>query len=89
MATVSFVGKVASGMGVWIGGLVLAVVAFPGAGEMDTIDAAVIERLGWGYAPLLATVYAAAIVALYFYQLDRATHREHLEALGRGREAAA
>ncbi len=89
MATVSFVSKVASGMGVWIGGLVLTVITFPGAGEMDTIDAAVIERLGWWYAPLLTFVYAAAIVALYFYQLDRAAHREHLEALGRGGEEAA
>ena len=89
MATVSFVSKVASGMGVWLGGLVLTVIAFPGAGEMDTIDAAVIERLGWWYAPLLTFVYAAAIVALYFYQLDRAAHREHLEALGRGTEEAA
>ena len=88
MATVSFVSKVASGMGVWIGGLVLTVIAFPGAGETDTIDAAVIERLGWWYAPLLTFVYAAAIVALYFYQLDRAAHRENIEALGRGREEA-
>ena len=54
MATVSFVSKVATGMDVWLGGLVLTVIAFPGAGEMDTIDAAVIERLGWWYAPLLA-----------------------------------
>ena len=89
MATVSFVGKVASGMGVWIGGLVLAVIAFPSAGEMDTMDADVIERLGWWYAPLLTGVYAAAIMALWFYQLDRAAHREHIEALGRGGEEAA
>ena len=74
---------------VWIGGLVLTVIAFPGAAEMDTIDAAVIERLGRWYAPLLTFVYAAAIVARCFYQLDRAAHREHLGALGRsGGEAA-
>ena len=47
------------------------VIAFPGAEEMDTIDAAVIERLGWWYAPLLTFVYAAAVVALNFYQLDK------------------
>ena len=65
------------------------VIAFPGAEEMDTIDAAVIERLGWWYAPLLTFVYAAAVVALNFYQLDRAAHREHLDALGRGVAEAA
>ena len=37
MATVSFVGKVASGMGVWIGGLLLTAIAFPGAGEMPSV----------------------------------------------------
>ena len=41
------------------------------------------------YAPLLTVVYAAAIVAPYFYRLDRTAHREQLEALCRDEELAA
>ena len=82
MATLSFVGKVAGGMGVWMGGLVLTVIDFPTAGEIATLDRGVIERLGWWYAPLLAGLYAASIVALRFYRLRRDDHLEHLAALG-------
>ncbi len=81
MATLSFVGKVAGGMGVWMGGLVLTVIDFPTAGEIATLDRGVIERLGWWYAPLLAGLYAASIVALRFYRLGRGDHLEHLAAL--------
>ena len=83
MATLSFVGKVAGGMGVWMGGLVLTVIDFPTAGEIATLDRGVIERLGWWYAPLLAGLYAASIVALRFYRLGRGDHLEHLAALSR------
>ena len=82
MATLSFVGKVAGGMGVWTGGLVLTVIDFPTAGELASLDRGVVERLGWWYAPLLASLYAASIVALRFYRLGRGDHLEHLAALG-------
>ncbi len=81
MATLSFVGKVAGGMGVWTGGLVLTAVDFPTAGDIATLDRGVVERLGWWYAPLLAGLYAASIVALRFYRLGRGDHLEHLAAL--------
>ncbi len=82
MATLSFVGKVAGGMGVWTGGLVLSVIDFPTGGEVATLEGGVVERLGWWYAPLLAGLYAASIVALRFYRLSRGDHLDHLAALG-------
>ena len=83
MATLSFVSKVASGMGVWIGGLVLALIDFPSGDAIATLDRGMIERLGWWYGPLLALLYAAAIAVLHFYRLSRGDHAEHIEALER------
>ena len=83
MATLSFVSKVASGMGVWMGGLVLALIDFPSGDAIATLDRGMIERLGWWYGPLLAFLYAAAIAVLHFYRLSRGDHAEHIEALER------
>lgn len=88
MATLSFVGKVAGGVGVWMGGMVLAVIDFPSAGEIATLDGDMIERLGWWYAPLLTFLYAASVVALRFYRLSRGEHLEHLAALGEAKPGA-
>jgi len=88
MATLSFAGKVAGGMGVWMGGLVLALIDFPTAGEIAILDGDMIERLGWWYAPLLAFLYAAAVFALRFYRLSRGEHLEHLAALDQVRPGA-
>ena len=88
MATLSFVGKVAGGLGVWMGGMVLAVIDFPTAGEIATLDGDMIERLGWWYAPLLTCLYAASVVAVRFYRLSRGDHIEHLAALGEGKPGA-
>lgn len=81
MATLSFVGKVAVGMGVWIGGLVLALINFPSGEEIATLDQDMIERLGWWYGPLLAVLYAASIAVLRLYRLSRSDHVVHLKAL--------
>ena len=83
MATLSFVGKVAAGMGVWLGGLVLAVIDFPSGEEIAALDRDMVERLGWWYGPLLACLYAASVAVLRFYRLSRDDHVAHLEALDR------
>lgn len=81
MATLSFVGKVASGMGVWFGGMVLALIDFPSGERIASLDRGMIERLGWSYAPLLTALYVAAIAVLYYYRLSRGDHALHLEVL--------
>ena len=88
MATLSFVGKVAGGMGVWMGGLVLTVIDFPTAGEIATLDREMTARLGWWYAPLLTFLYVASVAALRFYRLSRGEHLEHLTALGEAKPGA-
>ena len=82
-AVLSFIGKVATGVGAWAGGVMLAVIRFP----QDTATAAVapdaVARLGWVYGPTLAVFYGVSILALRYYRLDRAQHERNLEALGR------
>ena len=72
----SFMGKVATGLGVWIGGMLLTIVAFPTDTLAEAVSPEAVDRLGWAYGPALAVLYIFAILAQRFYQLDRAQHRQ-------------
>lgn len=84
-SVLSFIGKVASGFGVWVGGVMLAVIAFPADTMVTAVPDAVVVRLGWLYGPALALFYVLAIVALGRYRLDRQSHAENLRLLARSR----
>lgn len=81
MSVLSFTGKVATGLGVWIGGVLLSVIDFPTGAAAAGIDRATIDRLGWLYGPALALLYLTAIYALSRYRLSRHQHEENLAAL--------
>ena len=80
-SVLSFIGKVASGMGIWVGGIMLALISFPTDTMATSVPAEVIDRLGWLYGPALAVFYGLAIFALRFYHLDRRSHAENLTRL--------
>jgi Na+/melibiose symporter-like transporter len=80
-SVLSFIGKVASGVGVWAGGIMLALIEFPTDTLTTDVSAEVITRLGWLYGPTLALFYALSIVALMFFRLDRETHLQNLALL--------
>ncbi len=84
-SVLSFIGKVASGVGVWVGGIMLAVIEFPTDAMTTAVPAAIVDRLGWLYGPALALFYGLAIAALCAYRLDRASHAENLKILERAR----
>ena len=77
----SFIGKVAGGVGVWSGGLMLAAISFPTNTASADIGQDIINRLGWLYAPTLAAFYLASVWALSFYRIDRQTHARNLSSL--------
>ncbi|MXW02554.1 MAG: sugar transporter [Holophagales bacterium] len=81
ISVLSFTGKVATGMGVWIGGVLLSAIALPTGAAAAGIDRATIDRLGWLYGPVLALLYLIAIYALSRYRLSRHRHEENLAAL--------
>lgn len=82
-SVLSFIGKVASGVGIWTGGVMLALIRFPADTTAAEVAPEVIERLGWLYGPALAVFYLLSIAALLFYRLGRETHAANLAALKR------
>lgn len=86
LSVVSFVSKVATGAGVWVGGLILAIIDFPS----NTLSSAVADQiafdLGLWYGPVLAVFYLLAIVALLAFRLDRIAHEANIAALNAAKE---
>ena len=77
----SFVGKVATGVGVWAGGVLLALIEFPLGTATTQIDPAVGERLGWLYAPAVMGFSLVSIYCMTFYRIDRQVHAANLSKL--------
>ena len=82
-SVLSFIGKVATGVGVWAGGIILALIGFPADTTAIAVALEVVERLGWLYGPTLAVLYLLSILALLYYRLDRETHAANLATLKR------
>lgn len=77
----SFIGKVASGVGVSMAGMVLTLIAFPSDSPSTELSPNMVANLGWTYAGTLGFFYVLAIVTLLFYSLDRATHEKNIVTL--------
>lgn len=81
LAANSFVEKVSGGIGVWAGGIALAVISFPLNVDVSSVTPETIENLGWTYASILVVLYAISIGAVTFYTLDRSQHEENVRQL--------
>ena len=77
----SFVAKVAGGVGVWTGGIMLALISFPTNTASVDVDTIIVDRLGWLYAPVLAGLYLISLWVLTLYKIDRQTHVRNVAAL--------
>lgn len=78
----SFIAKVSSGVGVFVGGLLLSAVDFPSNAASNDIEASVLTQLGWTYGVLLILVYGVSIWGLTRYSLDRSGHSQNISRLG-------
>lgn len=87
-SVLSFTGKVATGLGIWIGGMLLTAIDFPTDRDVSSIDQTMVDRLGWLYGPVLALLYLAAIYVLRHYRLSRHRHEQNLAALGQTNRGA-
>jgi Na+/melibiose symporter-like transporter len=88
-AGISFIRKLAQGMGVMTASLILAFASItPGVRGVDLPDSAV-ERLGFGYAATLLTVWMLMILAISFYRISREDHEANLAALAERKAAEA
>lgn len=77
----AFVTKAVSGVGIFISGAMLALVAFPQGARPGRVPPGVIDDLGLAYVAMVALLYAGAIVAVSFYRITKDDHEAAVSEL--------
>jgi Na+/melibiose symporter-like transporter len=73
--------KAVSGVGILLASALLAFVHFPAHANPATLDPAIPKALALAYLPLVFTLYAIALIFIYFYRIDRETHESNVASL--------
>jgi GPH family glycoside/pentoside/hexuronide:cation symporter len=81
-SAVTMVNKAISGMGVFISGLLLTLVAFPSNALPGKVAESVLDRLALIHISATATMSVLAIACLAFYPITRTHHAETVRRLG-------
>jgi len=81
-----FAGKMVSGVGILVAGLILSAVEFPTQASPDDVDPSKIGDLATIYIPIIAMLYLSGCAALFFYQISRSGHEETLRQLQNKKE---
>jgi len=83
-ASLSFVAKATTGIGILSAGVLIDLVQFPRQATPATIDIVAphaVQNLVLTYMPLQIVLYFIAIVLISTYRIDRATHERNLQRL--------
>ena len=83
-ASVTFIRKTTQGIGVVAAGLLLTYSEFPEGATPDQVPVSVVHDLATIYVPLVILLWSLMILCISLYQVDRTTHEENLQSLGRG-----
>jgi glycoside/pentoside/hexuronide:cation symporter, GPH family len=70
----AFVAKAVSGVGIFISGAMLALIAFPREAKPGQVAPEVLGNLGLSYVAMVALLYGAAILAVSFYKITKDEH---------------
>jgi Na+/melibiose symporter-like transporter len=81
----SFAQKVTSGLGTFLAGVILNLIAFPRGAAPGSVDEQVIFNLGFLLGPALMIFYFAAFGFVTRYEISRRGHQDHLEILSAGK----
>ena len=73
--------KLVSGVGVFISGSVLAMIAFPENAKRGQVDPEIIHNMGLIYLPVIGVLFGLGIVSLSFFNIDKAKHEDNLARL--------
>jgi Na+/melibiose symporter-like transporter len=73
--------KFTSGIGTFVGGLMLAAVAFPVHAQQGTVDPEILRRLAFLSLPTATILSLVSTGVLFFYRIDKATHERNLQSL--------
>jgi Na+/melibiose symporter-like transporter len=80
-AAAFFIQKCVSGLGIFIGSMILALVKFPEGARPDAVAPEVLRNLALVYIPVVMILFALSIACISFYRIGRATHNANLELL--------
>ena len=80
-AAISLVQKAVSGLGVFIAGLLLALVHFPQKASPEMLDPAIARNLALVYLPTVIVLFIVSIFCLLFYRIRREDHEENIRRL--------
>ncbi len=83
-ASRSFAQKATSGVGAFIAGMALDLIAFPRGAAPGTVDPDTIWQLGFVYGPVLMIFYFMALAAIGFYRITRTGHDQRVSVLRDG-----
>jgi len=88
-ASMSFVQKSVSGIGIFTSTLLLGVIGFPQNAKPGEVAAEVVRDLGVVYTPMIVALYLCSIACLAMYPISRARHEENLRRLADGADVQA
>jgi Na+/melibiose symporter-like transporter len=80
-AAITFIKKTNQGIGTFIAGMLLQVVAFPSGVAPSEVPADTVWNLGALLVPCQYLLWIIMLVAIGFYRIDRGQHEEHLRVL--------
>ena len=88
-STRAFSNKAAGALGLFIGGIILDIVAFPEQATYGTVPADVIWNLGFFVGPATSVFTLIAVGLFFFYRIDKAAHARIVGELTRRQDQAA
>ena len=77
----TFAAKATSGVGAFLAGIALQIIAFPTDAEPGTVDPDIIWNLGFIYGPTLMVFYFMALASISFYRITRSGHNDRVATL--------
>jgi len=80
-AAMTFIRKTNQGIGAFIAGLLLQIVAFPNGAAPSEVSADTVWNLGALLVPSQYLLWGVMLVAIGFYRIDRGQHEAHLKVL--------
>jgi Na+/melibiose symporter-like transporter len=84
----NFFKKIVSGLGVFLAGSILTLVSFPATAKPGAVDPEILRMMAMIYVPAVLVLYAAAMVSLSLFRIDKAQHDENLRKLRAAQSAA-
>ncbi|MEL8056511.1 MAG: MFS transporter [Pseudomonadota bacterium] len=88
-AGISFIRKLAQGVGVMTASVILAVASLEPGMKSEDASPESVAALGWGYATTLLVVWMLMLLAISFYRISREDHERNLQALADRKAAEA